>query len=127
MQERLLFEYAIIRLMPRVEREEFLNIGVILYCSSKRFLKMKFHLDQAKINMLCEDVDLSLIKKQLEAFQTICAGNRKGGTLEQEPINYRFRWLSANRSTIIQFSKVHPGLCLNPEDKLNHLFEQMVL
>jgi hypothetical protein len=127
MQDQYLFEYAVIRLVPRVEREEFLNIGVLLYCPAKDFLELRYHVDEAKARAFCPDTDLAFVCKQLDAFEAISRGGREGGAIARQPLSYRFRWLSANRSTIIQFSKVHPGFCENPERTLSLLFEKLVL
>jgi len=110
-----------------VERAEFLNIGVLLFCSQKKFLGIRFHLDEQKINCFSTDVELPFIHQQLSAFELICKGARQGGALAQESIAYRFRWLASNRSTILQCSKIHPGFCKDPEVTLNDLFEKMVL
>lgn len=127
MQELLLYEYAVIRLVPCVERAEFINIGVILFCKQNKFLDLRFHLDETKINLFTSDLDLPFIKQQVDAFKMICWGAKQGGSMAKEPINYRFRWLAANRSTIIQFSKIHSGLTNDPESTLNDLLEKMVL
>ena len=127
MQEQISYEYTVIRWVPRVERAEFLNIGVILFCKQRKFLAMRFQLDSEKINLFSSEVDFDFLEKQLQAFQLICSGDKQGGAMAKETINYRFRWLAANRSTIIQCSKVHPGLCDDPEFTLNDLFHKMVL
>lgn len=127
MQEQKSYEYTVIRLVPCVERAEFLNIGVMLYCREKKFLDLRFHLDETKIQSFSPDLDLDFIEQQLIAFGLICAGAKEGGLLAQEPINYRFRWLAANRSTILQCSKVHTGLTKDPKGTLNDLLRKMVL
>lgn len=126
MQEQKSYEYTVIRLVPCVERAEFINIGAMLYCREKKFLDLRFHLDEKKINSFSPDLDLDFIEQQLIAFGFICAGAKQGGLLAQEPINYRFRWLAANRSTILQCSKVHTGLTKDPEGTLNDLLRKMV-
>ncbi|WP_134091526.1 DUF3037 domain-containing protein [Olivibacter sp. XZL3] len=127
MQERHVFEYAVIRLVPRVEREEFLNIGVVLYCAKHKFLQMRFHVNDAKWHMLDREVDVEDLKCYLEAFNRVCLGGKTAGIIGTLEPAERFRWLTAARSTILQTSKVHLGLCANPEEKLDQLFEQLVL
>lgn len=127
MRDQVLFEYAVIRLVPRVERAEFLNVGVVLFCAQKRFLSLRFKLDEVRINAFSADVDMDFIRRQLLAFELICNGAEEGGAIAQESISYRFRWLTANRSTILQFSKVHPGFCKDPSEELVELFRKLVL
>lgn len=127
MQNRVTYEYAVIRLVPKVEREEFMNIGVILFSKRKKYLGIKYKIDKEKINSFSEDVDVQMINKYLEAWELICDGNPNGGfigTLEQA---LRFRWLVASRSTIIQSSQTHPGLCHDPEKVLEDIFNRYVL
>ncbi|RRB06459.1 DUF3037 domain-containing protein [Larkinella rosea] len=122
-----LFEYAVIRVVPRVEREEFLNVGVILYCPSQGFLQTIFELDENRLTAFCREIDLTGLQERLQVFQKIGAGRREGGPIGQLPMASRFRWLTANRSTIVQTSPVHTGLCDDAADKLTRLFEQLVL
>ncbi len=127
MQEQHLFEYAIIRVVPRVEREEFINVGVILFCKNQRFLKAKFVVDKRKISALDSAIDIEGLEKNLEAFTAICHGENKQSIISDLDTPSRFRWLSATRSTVIQCSKVHPGFCINLEHKLEKIFNEMVL
>ena len=126
MQDNHLFEYAIIRVVPRVEREEFLNVGVILYCADEKFLETKCELNKEKISVLSDDLDLEDVEKRLYAFEQICKGTKEGGPIGKLPIASRFRWLTAARSTIIQTSPVHPGLCINARETLDKLYEELV-
>ncbi|MVT43565.1 DUF3037 domain-containing protein [Chitinophaga oryziterrae] len=126
MQENHLFEYAVIRVMPRVEREEFLNIGVILYCKQQRFLQAIYTLDEQRLSAFCGSLDIAVLKEYLHAFDQICIGN-KTGTIARLDMASRFRWLTATRSTILQTSKVHPGFTSNPQATLIRLHEQLVL
>ncbi|GEO10055.1 DUF3037 domain-containing protein [Segetibacter aerophilus] len=126
MQEKHLFEYAVIRIVPRVEREEFLNVGVILYCSKERFLQSKFKLDKQRLIAFAQELDLLQIEKRLQAFDKICAGNFDGGPIAKLPLSSRFRWLTAARSTVVQISSVHPGMCSSAVDTLNRLYQQLV-
>lgn len=126
-QELHVFEYAVIRLVPRIEREEFLNIGLVLYCAKHKFLEMRYHVDIEKWYMMDKKVEADEVITHLKSFKKICAGGKMGGTIGQLDRPDRFRWLTATRSTILQTSKVHLGLCEDPEAKLNQLFEQIVL
>ncbi|MFD2245364.1 DUF3037 domain-containing protein [Pontibacter ruber] len=127
MQEKHLFEYAVIRVVPRVEREEFLNVGVILYCRSLGFLQTRFALNEERLRAFAGDVDLEELQERLRAFEKICAGRKEGGTIGQLGIAERFRWLTATRSTVVQTSPVHPGLCLDASATLEKLHAQLVL
>ena len=127
MQDNQLFEYAVIRLVPRVDREEFLNVGVILYCAKQRFLKTLFQLDESRITSLYPEIDIELVRKHLNTFQLICEGDPGAGPIAKLPIAERFRWLTATRSTIIQISKVHPGFGTDAEESLHKLYKQLVL
>ncbi|TCC97438.1 DUF3037 domain-containing protein [Pedobacter psychroterrae] len=127
MQGQDLFEYAVIRLVPRVEREEFLNVGLILYCARKKYLKAVFTLDEVRLTAFCKDSDLMELNRNLDAFVNICKGSAEGGPIGQLDIASRFRWLTATRSTVLQSSKVHPGFCKDPEKKLQQLYSEMVL
>lgn len=126
MQKKHLFEYAVIRVVPRVEREEFLNAGVIVYCSGQRFLQTMFNLDENRLKAFSCDLDISKLEKRLWAFEQICAGGPEGGPIGKLPIASRFRWLTAARSSVVQTSPVHPGLCLDANQTLLRLFEQLV-
>jgi len=127
MQEKKSYEYAVIRLVPRVEREEFLNVGVVLYAAGQKFLDVKYHLDKKRLRAFFGDVDIKETQKYLESFESICKGNKEAGAIAALPIAERFRWLSANRSTVVQISKVHTGLSADPVGKLKELYEQLVL
>jgi hypothetical protein len=127
MQDNHLFEYAVIRIVPRVEREEFLNVGVILYASKQKFLQSMFHLNEERLRALSGKTDIEEVKVHLRSFERICMGAADGGPIARLDMASRFRWLTATRSTIIQSSKVHPGLCSNPKEALERLFKQLVL
>ncbi len=126
MQEKKLFEYAVIRIMPRVERGEFINVGVILYCVSVKYIKLKYEVRSEKIKTLCSDCDIVEIQSFLDIFQRICEGDKTAGPIADLPPAERFRWLTATRSTVVQTSQVHPGLCNDPEEMLNDLFKKLV-
>lgn len=126
MPEKHLFEYATIRVVPCVEREEFLNVGVIIYCPSQRFLQTSFTLDEDRLRAFSTTLDLQELQERLQAFVRICSGGADGGTIGKMPIASRFRWLTATRSTIVQTSPVHPGLCADAQEQLNRLHAQLV-
>jgi len=127
MQDNHLFEYAVIRIVPKVEREEFLNVGVIVFCKKSKYLQCRFHLDAARLAALSKDLDIAALRQYLEGFQRICAGDPAGGPIARLDVPERFRWLTATRSTIVQVSKVHPGICAHLEEAADKLFNQLVL
>ncbi|MCC9167301.1 DUF3037 domain-containing protein [Pontibacter harenae] len=127
MQENHLFEYAVIRVVPKVEREEFLNVGVIVYCGSQGFLQTVYELNEERLKAFSPDLDIEELKERLAAFDHICKGGTDGGTIGKLPIASRFRWLTATRSTVVQTSAVHPGLCSNPQETISKLHAQLVL
>lgn len=126
MQEPYLFEYAVVRVVPRVEREEFINVGVIIYCPKQQFLKVRFVWNEVRISALAPGLDLDCLKDNINSFERICHGDKHAGPIAKLDIASRFRWLTATRSTVVQSSKVHPGLLLDAEATLNKLFEQLV-
>jgi hypothetical protein len=127
MQEKHLFEYAVIRVVPRVEREEFLNVGVILYCREQGFLQTLYKLNGERLCAFSANIDLQELEERLLAFERICAGRQAGGPIGRLSIAERFRWLTAARSTIVQTSPVHPGLCEDAQKMLHHLYGELVL
>jgi hypothetical protein len=127
MPENQLFEYAIIRIVPKVEREEFLNIGVVLYCKKLEFLETKYVLNEEKLRFFCENMDIVELKNYLDSFDQICKGSKQSGPIGELDMASRFRWLTATRSTILQTSRVHPGLCEDAGEALARLFTQLVL
>jgi hypothetical protein len=118
------FDYAVIRVVPRVDREEFVNAGVILYCSTLRLLTAAVALDEHRLLALAPDVDIDLVHSHLASIPRICAGG-DGPIGALSPVE-RFDWLVAPRSTIIQTSPVHAGLCADPQQALDHLMSRMV-
>lgn len=127
MPDKQTYEYALIRLVPKVEREEFLNVGAIVFSKRKRYLDVKIHIDEQRLSAFSTEIDLSEIKEYLSTWALICKGDSSGGPIAQLDQASRFRWLTATRSTIIQSSKVHPGLCSDPDLILARLFEDYVL
>ena len=127
MPEKHLFEYAVVRIMPRVEREEFLNVGVILFCSKQRFLKTIFDVDENRLKALCPLFDMPTVFENLLAFEKISNGEAKTSPIGKLDQASRFRWLTATRSTVLQTSKVHPGFSADALQTLERLFGQLVL
>jgi hypothetical protein len=127
MQNRVTYEFAVIRLVPKVERGEFLNIGVILFSKQKKFIGIKYRLDQERIQAFSREVDIEMIRSYLKAWEAVCTGGKQGGEIGKLDIPSRFRWLVASRSTIIQSSESHPGLCYFPEKVLEQLYQRLVL
>ena len=121
-----LFEYAVLRVVPRVEREEFVNVGVIVYCRGLGFLQVRSQLPAARLHALAPGLDLPDLAARLHAFERICQGRATGGTIGQLAIAERFRWLTATRSTVVQTSPVHPGRCADAAETLAQLFAQLV-
>ena len=127
MQEYNLYEYAVIRVVPRVEREEFLNIGVVLYCAKKKYLQAKFIVDEDKLAMIYAGLNIEDLRKHLYVFDHICKGEHCNSPIAKLDLPSRFRWLTATRSTILQCSKVHPGFCIEPVVTLEKIIDEMVL
>lgn len=127
MQDRCSYEFVIIRVVPKVEREEFINVGVIVFSKPKKYLGMKYELDAERLLSFAQDLDLETLSEHLKAWEAICAGHPEGGPIGEQELPYRFRWLAASRSTILQTSRVHPGICSEPADELMDLFRRYVL
>ena len=126
MPEKCSFDYAVLRLVPRVEREEFMNIGVIVSCPAQKFLKAKFELDEKRLAVFAPGLEITQIHEHLKAIEKICRGGNQAGPIGALPARSRFYWLTATRSTIIQPSPIHSGLCEEPEIALERLFITMV-
>jgi hypothetical protein len=118
------FDYAVLRLVPRVEREEFINAGVILFCLEQKFLGARVRIDETRLKALWPEIDVELARRHLEAFPKICAGDPAAGPIARLTARERFHWLVAPRSTLVQVSPVHSGMCENPEFALAQLFER---
>ena len=121
------FEYAVLRVVPRVERGEFINAGVVLYCQADSFLGARVHLDSDRLMALDPGADLEAVRAHLEAVRSVCAGGAEAGSVGQLPLGERFGWLVAPRSTVVQPSPVHTGLTDDPEAELERLLSRMVL
>lgn len=127
MQEKHLFEYAVIRVVPKVEREEFLNAGVVLYCKKQKYLNTMITLNKDRLRTFCPNIDIDEVEEHLHAFERICAGSEDAGPIGKLDVASRFRWLTATRSTVVQTSKVHPGFCADLNAALSKLHTEMVL
>ena len=127
MQEKHLFEYAVIRVVPRVEREEFLNAGIVLYCKKEKYLNTMITLNKDRLRTFRPDIDIDEVEEHLRSFERICAGGDDAGPIGKLDVASRFRWLTATRSTVVQTSKVHPGFCTDLKEALSKLHHQLVL
>lgn len=127
MQEKYLYEYAVIRVLPKVEREEFINVGVILYSRHANFIKSKYKIDEEKLSLFCSELEIEDIRQTLQSFERICAGGKENGTIAVLDIPERFRWLTAPRSTCVQTSAARTGFSLDLDKTLLQLFEELVL
>jgi hypothetical protein len=127
MQDKHLYEYAVIRIVPRVEREEFINVGIIVFCKRARFIKALFTVNEARLHALDPNLDIAQLTLNLISFERIASGAKNGGPIAQLETAERFRWLTAIRSSVIQTSRPHPGLCDDLEYKATKLFEELVL
>lgn len=127
MPDLKLYEYAVIRVVPRLEREEFINIGIILFCKQSKFITVLHKTPSDKIKLFSEDFDIDQLKLNMKAFKTIANGSCKNSPIALMDIPSRFRWLTAIRSSAIQTSRPHPGLCNDLEKTTQRLFEELVL
>lgn len=121
------FDYAILRVVPRVERQEFINAAVVVFCLERRYLAGRVHLDAARLRALWPEADVDLIRRHLEAIPGICAGDESAGPIARLPQRERFHWLVSPRSTIIQPSPVHTGICDGTDALLDRLEKQFLL
>jgi len=120
------FDYAILRVVPRVEREEFINAGVVVLCLEKRYLEARILLDEERLRALWPEVDVELVREHLEAIRRICMGDAEAGPIAKLSLRERFHWLTSPRSTMIQPSPVHTGVCENTEGVLERLATQFL-
>ncbi|MGO4222336.1 DUF3037 domain-containing protein [Lysobacter sp. TAF61] len=120
------YDYSVIRVVPRVEREEFVNVGIIVSCAGAKFLEARIELDEARLLAVDPLVDLETVRRHLAAIEVICAGGPGSGPIGQLPQRARFHWLTARRSSIIQTSPVHMGRCTSVGSAIDHLMAKMV-
>lgn len=127
MQEKHLYEYAVIRVLPKVEREEFINVGVILFSKRKKFIGIKYFINKEKLSLFSDEIDFEFIETSLKTFEKICRNSSLGGHIASLDVAERFRWITAVKSSCIQTSRPHPGFSTNLEETLNRLFQELVL
>ena len=120
------YDYAVVRVVPRVERGEFVNAGIILSCDAERILQARIELDETALRAIDAHVDMELVRGVLETIPMICAGGEAAGDIGKMSARERFHWLVAPRSTIVQTSPVHTGQCADPDAALEHLMRTMV-
>ncbi len=121
------YDFAIIRIVPRVDRQEFINAGVVVFCPTRKYLKAKVLVDEPRLRALWPNLDVPLIRQHLEPFPDVCAGDPGAGPIAAKPLRERFHWVVAPRSTMIQISPVHTGLCESPDAVLDELFTSLVV
>lgn len=128
MQEKHLYEYAVIRVLPFVEREEFINVGIILFSKKEKYITVLYTIDEKKLNSFSNKIDVDLIKQNLIAFKDIAEGRENcKNPISKLDLPSRFRWLTAVRSSSIQTSRPHPGLSIDLKKTAQQLFEELVL
>ncbi len=127
MQEPKLYEYAVIRLVPKPEREEFFNVGLIMFSKREKFIQVKIHLCEEKFRVIPSKIDYNDVMRHLESFVSIAKGDKSAGPIAQLDIPERFRWLTAVKSSIIQTSRPHPGASMNLNSTFDRLFQELVL
>ncbi|MGI5353977.1 DUF3037 domain-containing protein [Streptomyces sp. CA-252508] len=126
MNDRDVFEYALLRVVPRVERGEFVNAGVVVYCRAKAFVCARTHLDEAKLRALDPAADVTGVRAALHAVEGVCQGGEHAGQAARDDAGRRFRWLIAPRSTVVQPGPVHTGLTADPQSEAERLLDLLV-
>jgi len=126
MHGKHLYDYAVIRVVPRVEREEFINVGLIMFCKQAKFLKVRSWVNEQKLRLYDTEFDPGCLYANLESFEKICTGAREGGRIAALDIPDRFRWLTAVRSASIQTSRPHAGFSDDLDATFDSLFEELV-
>lgn len=126
MHDKVVYEYAVIRVVPKVEREEFINVGLILFSKRRRFIRFEYQISEAKIQAFCQEFDLTQVKQNLESFAKICSGAKDGGPIAQLEADEKFRWITAIKSSSIQSSRPHPGFSTDLNATFDKLYEELV-
>lgn len=127
MQDKILYEYAVIRIVPKVEREEFINAGIMIYSKEKNEILIKTYFDEKKFDAFESELDKEQVQLNLKSFELIANGKKEGGPIAQMDTASRFRWMTAVRSSRIQTSRPHPGFSDDLEETLDRLFEELIL
>jgi len=126
MQDKVVYEYAVIRVVPKVEREEFINVGLILFSKRKRFIRFEYQIPEEKIRAFCKEFDLDQLKENLESFAKIVSGAKDGGPIAHMEADEKFRWITAVKSSSIQSSRPHPGFSSDLNATFDKLYEELV-
>lgn len=127
MQEKHLYEYAVIRVLPKIEREEFINVGIILFSKQANYIKLLYTIDEERLKLFSNDVDIPLLTSILEGYNKICLGTEDGGPIAKLDIPERFRWITAVKSSCIQTSRPHSGFSDDLDQTSVFLFQELVL
>ena len=127
MHEKHLYEYAVLRVVPKVEREEFINIGLLLFCKRQKFLRIEYRIFSDKIKSICSEFDQEQLKENLDSFVKIGSGKKDGGPIATFDIAERFRWLTAVKSSSIQTSRPHSGFSSDLDATFEKLYSELVL
>jgi hypothetical protein len=120
------FQYVVLRCVPRVDREEFVNVGVVLYCQQADFLEARFHVDRERLEVLAPDLDVDAVHSALATVEAVCRGDESAGAAGRTPLGTRFGFVSAPRSTVVQPGPIHGGLTADPDGQLDHLLDRLV-
>lgn len=123
---RLAYQYVVLRCVPRVDREEFVNVGVVLHCQAADFLAVAWHVDRERLATFAPELDLDQVCEALEHVDGVCAGDERGGAAGQASLGQRFGFLKAPRSTVLQPGPVHGGMTRDPARQLEQLLEKLV-
>ena len=126
MTSRMPFQYVVLRCVPRVDREEFVNVGVVLYCQQAEFLAARCHVDRDRVAAFSEDLDLDAVCSALAAIEAVCRGDASAGEAGRASMGTRFGFVMAPRSTVVQPGPVHGGTTVDPADELDHLLDRLV-
>ncbi len=127
MHDKHLYEYAVLRVVPRVEREEFINIGLLLFCKRQKYLRIEYHLVPEKIKSICSEFDIDQLKENVDSFVKIGNGSKEGGPIATFEVSERFRWLTAIKSSSIQTSRPHSGFSSDLDATFEKLYAELVL
>lgn len=127
MHEKHLYEYVVLRVVPKVEREEFINVGLMIFCKRQKYLRIQYHIPIEKIQLMDLEFDIEQLKINLDSFSKICLGKKEGGPIAAFEISERFRWLSAIKSSSVQTSRPHSGFSANLDATFEKLYSELVL